>query len=164
MRSVLRVTLSVLLVLGLLGCAVPYRPEAGSGGFSEKQLNENTFEVTFEGNQYNSLDEVRTYLTYRCAELTLEQGLTHFLIVQDESYEDTHKKEFMGSDLTIETRESMSAGVQTNVRSNFGAEAMSSNPVGRFIIMMRMGPDPVHAAASMDAKLFIESNEHLIKR
>lgn len=164
MKSFLKISSTLALISLLTGCAVTYRAEKGSGGYSEKQINENTFEVSFEGNQYNTLDEVRTYLTYRCAELTLEQGLTHFLIVEDASFEDTHEKEFMDSDMTIETRTSMSGGVRTNVRSNFGAEAMTSNPVGKFIIMMRVGPDPVHRAASMDAKEFIESNQHLIKR
>ncbi len=164
MKSSLKVLTVLSLVTLLLGCAVTYRAEQGSGGYSDKQINENTYEVTFEGNQYNTLDEVRTYLTYRCAELTLEQGLTHFLIVEDASFEDTHDKEFMDSDMTIETRTSMSGGVRTDVRSNFGAEAMASNPVGKFIIMMRVGPDPVHRAASMDARQFMESNEHLIKK
>lgn len=164
MRSLLRMTLAVSLIWGLMSCAVPYQPEKGSGGFSEVKINENTFEVTFEGNQYNTLDEVRTYLTYRCAELTLEQGLTHFLIMEDASFEDTRKKEFMDSDMKIETRTSMSGGVNTTVSSNFGAEATSSNPVGKFVIMMRVGKDPVHPNASMDAKEYIESNKHLIKR
>ena len=164
MKSLLNITITLTMILIIMSCAVPYKPESGSGGYHEKQINENTFDVTFEGNQYNTLDEVRTYLTYRCAELTLEQGLTHFLIVEDASFEDANKKEFMDSDLTIETHTSMSGGVSTSVRSNFGAEAMASNPVGRFIIMMRVGPDPVHPSASMDASQFIEANQHLIKK
>ncbi|MBC8375217.1 MAG: hypothetical protein H8E26_04165 [FCB group bacterium] len=164
MNSLLKIVVTLSMLVLLLGCAVTYRPMNASGGYSENQLNENTFEVTFEGNQYNSLDEVRTYLTFRCAELTLEQGLTHFLIVEDASYEAVGDKEFADGDLTIETRTSMSGGVNTTVRSTFGAEAMVGNPIGKFIIMMRVGPDPVHTTASMDAKQFIEANNHLIKR
>lgn len=156
--------ITIGLTLLVLGCAVTYRPLNASGGYTEKQLNENTFEVTFEGNQHNSLVEVRTFLTFRCAELTLEQGLTHFLIIEDASYEAIGDKEFADGDLTIETRTSMSGGVNTTVKSNFGAEAMVGEPIGKFIIMMRMGPDPVHPTASMDAKHFIETNAHLIKR
>ena len=164
MKSFLRIIVSLAMIILLLGCAVTYRPMNASGGYGENQLNENTFEVTFEGNQYNSLDEVRTYLTFRCAELTLEQGLSHFLIVEDASFEDVPDKEFADGGLTIETRTSMSGGVNTSVRSTFGAQEVTSNPVGKFIIMMRVGPDPVHATASMDAKQFIEANAHLIKR
>jgi hypothetical protein len=58
----------------------------------------------------------------------------------------------------------MSGGVNTNVRSSFGAQEVTSNPVGKFIIMMRQGPDPAHPTASMNARQFIEANEHLIKR
>ena len=164
MKSVLKIIVNLSTIILLLGCAVTYRPMNASGGYSDNQLNENTFEVTFEGNQYNSLDEVRTYLTFRCAELTLEQGLSHFLIVEDASYEEVPDKEFSEADLTIEPHASMSGGTNNSVRSTFGAEAVTSNPVGKFIIMMRQGPDPVHTTASMDAKQFIEANAHLIKR
>ncbi len=164
MNSLTRTALALSLIILLAGCAVTYGPINATGGYSENQLNENTFEVTFEGNQHNTLDEVRTYLTYRCAELTLEQGLSHFLIVEDASYEDIADTEFSEADMTIETHSSMSGGVNTSVRSTFGAQTEGSNPVGKYIIMMRQGPDPVHRAASMDARHFIEANEHLIKR
>jgi len=164
MNSFLKIAATLSMIILLLSCAVTYRPMNASGGYSEKQINENTFEVTFEGNQYNDLDEVRTYLTYRCAELTVQQGLSHFLIIQDESYEEVPGKEFSDADLTIETHTSMSGGTNNTIRSTFGAEAVTSNPVGKFIIMMRQGPDPVHPTASMDAQQFIEANKHLIKR
>lgn len=164
MNSYLKFVTTLSLIILLLGCAVTYRPMNASGGYIENQINENTFEVTFEGNQYNNLDQVRTYLTFRCAELTLQQGLSHFLIIQDASYEEVPDREFSESDLTIETHTSMSGGTNNSVRSTFGAEDMTSNPVGKFIIMMRQGPDPVHPTASMDARQFIEINAHLIKR
>lgn len=155
---------NLTMICLLLGCAVTYRPMNATGGYSENQINENTFEVTFEGNQYNTLDEVRTFLTYRCSELTLEQGLTHFLIVEDGSYEEIPMKTFSEGDLTIETHTSLSGGTNSSVRSTFGAQERTGNPVGKFIIMIRLGPDPVHPTASMDAKQFIEANAHLIKR
>ncbi len=164
MKSLTKIIVTLSVIILLLSCAVTYRPMNASGGYSENQMNENTFEVTFEGNQYNTLDQVRTYLTYRCAELTLQQGLSHFLIIEDQSYEDVPEKEFSEADLTIETHTSLSGGTNNSVRSTFGAEATTSNPVGKFIIMMRQGPDPVHPTASMDAKKFIEDNRHLIKR
>ncbi len=164
MNLFFKIVFTVSVIILLLGCAVTYKPMNATGGYSENQLNENTFEVTFEGNQYNDLNEVRTYLTFRCAELTLEQGLSHFLIVEDASFEEIPDTEFSEADFTIETHSSMSGGVNNSVRSTFGAEAGTSNPVGKFIIMMRQGPDPVHPTASMDAKQFIENNAHLIKR
>lgn len=164
MKTGVKTSLLLYLSYLIMGCAVTYKPADGSGGYSEIKINENTYEVTFEGNQYNSLDEVRTYLTFRCAELTLENNLTHFLIIEDASYEDQREKEFLDSDMTIETRTSMSGGVNTNVRSTFGAQSRTSNPVGKFVIMMRVGPDPVHPSASMDARAFLEVNDNVIKR
>ncbi len=164
MKTLAKLGTLLLITLFFVGCATTYGPKGAKGGYSEKQLNENTFEVTFEGNERNTADQIRNYLTYRCAELTLEQGLSHFLIVEDASYTRVPESEFVENDLIIETHTSMSGGTNNSVRSNFGAQQALSNTVGVFVIMMRQGPDPVHTTASMDARAFMDSNEHLIKR
>lgn len=164
MKTFLRFTLVLSCILLLLGCAATYGPMNAHGGYTQKQINENTFEVSFEGNQYNTLEQVRTYLLYRCAELTLEQGLTYFLIVQDLSYSDLPDKEFVDTGLSFETTTSMSGGVNNQVKSTYNLEAMNSSPVGKYVIMMRVGKDPVHPSASLNAQEIIEANEHLIKR
>lgn len=164
MRSMVKFCTLMLATFIFIGCATTYGPKGTKGGYSEKQITENTFEVTFEGNEHNSADQIRNYLMYRCAELTLEQGLSHFLIVEDASYQEVPESEFVENDLVIETHTSMSGGTNNSVRSNFGAQESLTNTVGIFVIMMRQGPDPVHGAASIDAKVLIDSSEHLIKK
>ena len=72
---------------GVAACSTPtpYQPrlagQAVSGGYSDRQLGENRYEVTFAGNSLTSRDRVEGYLLYRAAELTLEQGADWFLIV-----------------------------------------------------------------------------------
>lgn len=76
-----------VFVLALAGCvsATPYQPDiAGqrvSGGYSETQIGDNRYRVTFAGNCLTSRDRVEGYLMYRAAELTLEKGFDWFLIV-----------------------------------------------------------------------------------
>lgn len=73
--------------LALAGCvsATPYQPDIPgqrvSGGYSETQLADNRFRVSFSGNCLTSRDRVEGYLMYRAAELTLEQGYDWFLIL-----------------------------------------------------------------------------------
>src|SRR5258708_35613196 len=46
--------MSMLLVLSVLSCATGYHAHGLSGGFSETQLDENVFQVSFKGNGYTS--------------------------------------------------------------------------------------------------------------
>lgn len=162
--------LQKILSYGLIGifflssCAVTYGPKDALGGYSEDQIDETSALVAFEGNQHNSVGEIRTYLTYRCSEFTLEKGFTHFLIMEDESFVEGGEKEFLDSDMTFETRTSMSGGTNTSVRSNYGAQDGTGTPIGIFKIKMMRGVDPVYISASMDAQTFIDANKHLIKK
>jgi len=158
------VLVGLMFSLFIMSCAVTYGPRDALGGYSEVQLDGTTYEVTFEGNQYNTKDEIRTCLTYRCAELTLEKGFTHFLIMEDQSYRDTGKMEFIESDMLFETHTSMSGGTNSSVRSNFGAQESTLCIVGKFVIRLLPGVDPMYPTASMNAQAFIDANNELLKR
>ncbi len=75
----------LLGILLLLGCATTYSPHAITGGYSDFQLDSNTFRVSFRGNGYTPRETVETYLLYRCAELTVAAGFDHFIIVTSET-------------------------------------------------------------------------------
>ncbi len=73
--------------LALAGCetATPYQPlnlpgSSASGGYSDIRLEPNRFRVTFRGNSLTSRETVETYLLYRAAELTLQNGYDWFEI------------------------------------------------------------------------------------
>ena len=63
-----------------------YRPAVGRGfaqqGYSDRQIEENRFKVSFSGNSYTSRDTVERYLLYRAAELTLQRGYDYFIFAE----------------------------------------------------------------------------------
>ena len=87
--------LAILLVLSasiLSGCATAYAPVglnhcAGfgmcRGGYSETQLDENTFRVSFQGNGKTPRVTTQRYLVYRCAELTRNLGYDYFVFINE---------------------------------------------------------------------------------
>ena len=74
------------LLLGLLvlaGCATPapYAPR-GPGqatGYTDRQISDNRWRVTFTGNSVTTREMVENDLLLRAAEVTLAAGQTHFL-------------------------------------------------------------------------------------
>lgn len=73
----------------LVGCATPtpYQPlgaggSRSSGGYSSVRIESNRYMVGFAGNSLTSRERVETYLLYRAAELTVEQGYDGFSIVE----------------------------------------------------------------------------------
>jgi len=80
--------------LSLASCmtATPYQPASANGsvrnGYSDEQIEENRFRVSFSGNSLTSRETVERYLLYRSAELTLQSGYDYFVL----SNRDTEKK------------------------------------------------------------------------
>ena len=80
--------LSILaLVMAFLqGCATTYQGSGFSGGYSETQLDENVFKVTFRGNGYTSRERASDFALLRSAELTLQSGYKYFAVIDANSY------------------------------------------------------------------------------
>jgi hypothetical protein len=78
---------AVALTAAMAACttATPYQPLSSAsrsqGGFGERQIAPDVWQVTFAGNSLTSRDTVEGYLLYRAAELTLQQGNDWFEIV-----------------------------------------------------------------------------------
>jgi hypothetical protein len=70
----------------LSACVTPYQ-KYGTGlsslttGYSDTQIDSNTFLVTFRGNSDTSREIVEKYLFRRCAELTVQSGYDYFVTV-----------------------------------------------------------------------------------
>lgn len=73
--------------IAVASCATPtpYQPAVGIGqnrtGYWDEQVENNRFRVSFAGNSLTARDTVERYLLYRAAELTLQQGFDHFVLV-----------------------------------------------------------------------------------
>jgi hypothetical protein len=74
--------LGLLSVLALVGCAEPaaYAPRAPgqSVGYTDEQLAQNRYRVTFTGNSVTPRETVENYLLLRSAEVTLQSGYRAF--------------------------------------------------------------------------------------
>lgn len=69
----------------LAACAesTPYqRATVGGFGYSEQQIEQNRFMVGFSGNSLTQRQAVETFLLYRAAELTREQGYDYFRLIR----------------------------------------------------------------------------------
>lgn len=78
----MRILTFCALIVGLLsGCATTYQPTSVTGGYSETQLGENIFHVTFRGNGYTNEERAFDFSLLRSAEVAMEHGFRYFVIV-----------------------------------------------------------------------------------
>ena len=83
----IRTATAALASLALAACATttPYQPADASSslkqGYSDQAIEDNRYRVAFKGNSSTPKEVVETYLLYRAAELTLQQGKDWFLVV-----------------------------------------------------------------------------------
>lgn len=94
--------LPIILLLPLLvsACATSYSSKGLTGGFSETQLAPNSWRVTFAGNGYTSRERAADFTLLRCAELALDNGFTHFVIVDASQATDHSSYTMPGSSTT----------------------------------------------------------------
>ncbi|MBT3590080.1 MAG: hypothetical protein HOK52_03320 [Candidatus Marinimicrobia bacterium] len=153
--------LIIIFFYFLNGCASTYGPATeGSSGHSEYKIKENIFQVTFKGNSRQSRDDVRMRLIYRCSEVTVQNGFSHFILLKDDSYKHIGKREFGNSDLSFETTTTMSGGINNRVKSNFGAQDSDAYFVGIFTIKILKNPENM----SISALSFLKSNSQIVKK
>lgn len=74
----------VFAITGCVSSSTPYQPISSAnriaGGYSDDRLGENRYRVSFAGNSLTSREQVESYLLFRAAELTIEQGHTWFVV------------------------------------------------------------------------------------
>ena len=84
-KLMLATAASGALLLGACVSETTYRPATGQGfsrtGFSDSQVEQNRFLVSFAGNSSTPRDTVERYLLFRAAEITLQQGGDYFVMV-----------------------------------------------------------------------------------
>ncbi len=80
-RRRMGVAAAALLLAGMLSAcgSTPYQPEGLTGGYTDSKIDSTTWAVKFGGNGYSSMDEVFVFWLYRCAEITVREGYTHFV-------------------------------------------------------------------------------------
>lgn len=82
--------LAALALLGACATATPYQAASDSHrGYANHKIESNRWQVSFAGNSLTDRETVETYLLYRAAELTRQEGYDHFRVVRRETDEDS---------------------------------------------------------------------------
>lgn len=82
--------LAALTMLGACISSTPYQAaDSSDRGYSEQQIETNRWMVSFSGNRLTDRRTVETYLLYRAAELTQQNGFDHFRMVRRDTDEDS---------------------------------------------------------------------------
>ncbi len=75
-------------VLAACATATPYQASQSANarnGFSEQQIETDRTRISFDGNSLTKRETVETYLLYRAAELTKQNGYDYFTLTQRET-------------------------------------------------------------------------------
>jgi len=86
--------LALAAAFALSGCVNPtyYQPAVGGEGYSDQQVSDDHYRVSFSGNSVTPRVTVENYLLYRAAEITLSTGHDYFVIVdQDVEHNVTYR-------------------------------------------------------------------------
>ena len=94
--------LTVLLCLGLAGCATGYHSKGFTGGYSNMKLQDNIFKVTFRGNAYSSMERTGNFALLRSAEITIENGYKYFVVLETNGFIKIFSYIMPATDMTIE--------------------------------------------------------------
>lgn len=89
-RTLIASALGSLLLVGACATATPYQSAANTDrGYIDQQIENDRWSVSFSGNSLTDRRTVETYLLYRAAELTVQEGFDYFRVVQRQTDEDT---------------------------------------------------------------------------
>src|SRR5215470_7563257 len=72
----------LMLVAFAAACATPNKTSGFNGGYSETQLSQNSWTVTFQRNGYTSHERATDFALLRSADVALEHGFNYFIIDQ----------------------------------------------------------------------------------
>lgn len=82
--------IAALAVLAACATATPYQAATQSDrGYSDQKIEDNRFQVQFSGNSLTERKTVETYLLYRAAELTRENGFDYFRVINRDTEADS---------------------------------------------------------------------------
>jgi hypothetical protein len=93
---------AVICLAAVAACSypTPYQPattEKGEG-YTTQRIEQNRFRISFRGNSVTSRQTVDTYMLYRAAEVTLQNGGDYFLVVNKDVDKNTGYESY-GDDL-----------------------------------------------------------------
>jgi hypothetical protein len=152
-----RIGVATGLGLGLLltACAAPtpYQPAIDGFGYSEQQIEDTRFRVSFAGNSVTPRDSVENYVLYRAAQITTEQGYDYFKVVNQDTEKSTsyYNQSYFDDDFLYpyDRRRRFS-------RFGLGSSSGTSYPIEEYSaqadILMFKGDKPAEDISAYDAR------------
>lgn len=170
--------MTVLCALLLAGCATqtPYKPaeERGEEGYTETQLGENRYRITFVGNHSTPAETVKDYALLRAAELTLQEGYSWFSVAERDKGENQRSSTSVGTGFSVpgyttvyqrcgvlrcQTAVSSSPGFSTGI----GVSSTSTSTAYQYSFEVYMGKPPMPKNVNnYDARELTKSLRRLI--
>src|SRR5262245_24298088 len=90
----------IAAAFGLAACETgptPYQAASSSQtGYSDLRIEADRYRITFRGNSSTSKDAVESYMLYRAAELTLQNGYDKFTVAHRDSDKDVSLRSYGG--------------------------------------------------------------------
>jgi hypothetical protein len=143
------------VVLGVLaGCGqpTPYQPATSGYGYSEQQIEDNRYRVSFAGNDLTPAATVQNYLLYRAAELTLAKGYDYFTMVD----RDVERSTVYSGSADTGWRSGYMRRWDDDFIGGFGMSTYTARPIDRYTayadIVMFEGAKPAGDVNAYDAR------------
>ena len=124
-----------------IACATSYQPKSLTGGYEDYQLQNNLFEVSFEGNGYTSESRARNFALYRAAEVSLENGYRYFEVLSSSR---GNRNSVIRGRTTASVRPDYAGGY--TVQANQSPDIVVRRP--RYTIMIRLVEEETSNAMS----------------
>lgn len=143
---------TIILTFIITACATGYKAGDLSGGYSDTQLDENMFLVSFSGNAYTESQKAVDYCLLRCSELCLEKGFNYFVIIENkEKSENTA----VTNPIDIEERVSVVGNVARGHTTSYGGATytFSKPSIKNVILCFKEKPEET----SYNAKIVMKS-------
>jgi hypothetical protein len=88
-RLTLGLTLAILVLSGCMS-VTPYQAEGTRGGYTDLPLSEGRYQISARGNDNTDKERVYHIALVRAAELTLQNGKSHFIVLDSQEEEKRH--------------------------------------------------------------------------
>jgi hypothetical protein len=154
----MRSGLMLVIALILTGCATAYQPDGYGGGFSETQLDKNLFKVTFRGNGWTKPEVTDDFALLRGAELTLNNGFTHFAIIDSQLRDERRSYTTPTQSYTTANANAYGNSVYgTAQTTTYGGQTIHSSRPTKTIVMVCFDEKPDIQEFVYDAKFICNS-------
>lgn len=79
----MKIVIAFLFIISIYACTPTYSTKGIYGGYSDTQLSDNMFRISYYGNGYTSYEYVDDMALLRSADLALHNGFSYFAIISD---------------------------------------------------------------------------------